>query len=83
MFTLAMVNIEVLYPKLRKIGWQRFNFPWCAGYHPKSYHRDLDLRIHKDRNNFRPHRLRPILLFEIEANIHNKHLGKLAIKIAE
>ena len=30
-----------------------------------------------------PHHLRPILLFDIEENLHNKHLGKLSMIITE
>ena len=47
------------------------------------YHRGIDPLIHKYPNEFIPHRLRPILLFLIEANIHNKHLGKLTTKTAK
>ena len=47
------------------------------------YQRGIDLIIHKYPNEFIPHRLRPILLFEIETNIHNKHIGKLTTKTAK
>ena len=75
-----MVNTEVMDPELREIGWHRFNFPWCKGYHLNRYRRDLDIIIHKEPNDFRPHHLRPILMFDIKANIHNKHLRKITIK---
>ena len=39
--------------------------------------------MHKYPNDFRPHRLRPILLFKVEANIHNKYLGRYAMNHAE
>ena len=77
-----MVKTEVMDPEIREIGWCRFNFPCCTGYSNKKYYRGIDLLIHKYPNDFRPHCLRPILLFDIEAYIHNKHLGKLTIKTA-
>ena len=81
--TPSMFKTKVLDPELPEIGWRRFNFPWCTGYSPKCYRRGLDLLIHKYNNNFRPHRLRPILLFDIEANMHNKYLGRISMSQAE
>ena len=78
-----MVKVEVLYPELRKIVWRKFNFPWCTCYYLNRYLRVLNLLIHKDPNDFRPHRLIPILLFDTKANLHNKHTGKLLTKTAE
>ena len=69
----TMVNTEVLDPELAKIGWRGFNFRWCTRYSPKRYRRGLDLRINKDPN-WRNHILRSTLLFDIKANMHNKHL---------
>ena len=43
----------------------------------------IELPIHKDPEDFRFHQLRPILLFDIEANLNNKHLGKLYIGRSE
>ena len=43
----------------------------------------LDLIIHKDPNDYQPQRLRPILLFDIEANMHKKALGQYTINHAE
>ena len=70
-------------PELRGVGWRRFNFPWFTGYSPKKYCRGFDFLIHKDPNDCRPHRLRPILIFDIEANLQNNNIGKLTIKTAE
>ena len=81
--TPVMVKTEVLDSELAEIGWRRFNFPWCTRYLPKRYQRGLDLLINKDSNNYRPHRLWPILLLDIWANIHNKHLGRIARRQAE
>ena len=78
-----MVKALVLETELREIGWHRFNSLWFTGYPPKRCRRWIFLLIHKYPNDFRPHRLRPILLIDIESNIHNKHLKKLTIKTAE
>ena len=78
-----MVKTKVLDLELAEIGWWGFNFPWCTGYSPKRHQRGLDLIIHKDTNNYCPHRLRLILLFDIEENMHNKHLGITATRQAE
>ena len=81
--TPAMVKTEALDQEPREISWRRFNFPWCTRYSPNRYQRGLDLLIHKDPEDFRPHRIRPIIMFYIEANLHNKHLGKLSMRRAE
>ena len=75
-----MVKTEALYPELAEIVWRRFNFPWCTEYSLKLYQGGLDLLIHKDTTECRPHRLRTILIFDIEPNIHNKHLGRTATR---
>ena len=72
--TPTMIKTDIMDPKLAEIGWRRFKFPWYTVYSPSRYRKVLDLLIHKDPNDFRPQRLRPILLFGIEANLHNKHL---------
>ena len=78
-----MVKTEVLDPELAKSGWHRFNFPWCTGYSPKRYQIGLDNIFHKDPNDCRLQRRWPILLFDIEANMHNKHLGRIAMSQSE
>ena len=78
-----MFKTEVLDTELAEIVWQRFNFPWCTGYLPKRYRRGLNLLIHKYPNDCCPRRLRPILLFDIDENMHNKHLGRISMIQAE
>ena len=78
-----IVKTEVTNPDLRELGLHTFNSPWCTGHPPKRYRRGIDLLIHKVPNSFRPHRLIPILLFNIEANLHNKNIGKITMKTAE
>ena len=74
-----MAKTEALDPELSEIGWRRFKFSCCKGYSPKIYIKGLDILINKEPSNFRPHRLRPILLFGIEENILNKLLGWYAM----
>ena len=55
--TPIMVKIEVLDSELSEIDYRRFNFPWCTGYDPKIYIRDIDFIIQKKPNDYFPHRL--------------------------
>ena len=77
-----MVKIEALDLELAEIECRRFNFPWCTRYSPKRYKKVIDFLIHKYPNDFRPHSLRPILLFEVEVNMKNKALGRYSINHA-
>ena len=77
--TPAMVKTEALDPELAEIGWQGFNFPWCTIYSTKHYQRGIRLLINKYPNDWRPHRIRPVLLFDKEANRKNKHIGRMAM----
>eukprot|EP00957_Ditylum_brightwellii_P094726 7213784-Ditylum_brightwellii.AAC.1 len=67
-----MIKAEASDTYLAQVGWQASNFPWCTGYSPDRFLRGLDLLIHKKPNDNRVHRLWPILLFDLEANMHNK-----------
>eukprot|EP00957_Ditylum_brightwellii_P136721 10426141-Ditylum_brightwellii.AAC.1 len=64
-------------PKLFPIPCQ------MLGYLPIRFRQDTDLLIHKKANDNRVSKLRPILLFNIEANMHNKRLGREAMEMAE
>ena len=39
--------------------------------------------MNKDPKNCRTHRIRPIILFDIEVNMHNKHLGRISTRQAK
>eukprot|EP00957_Ditylum_brightwellii_P078893 5998482-Ditylum_brightwellii.AAC.1 len=75
-----MIKTECLDPYIVNTNWNASNFSWCTGYSPRRYRTVLDLLIHKQANNNRVDRLRPILLFDLEANIHNKRLDKEAMQ---
>ena len=81
--TPEMVKTQVLDPELAEIVWRRFNFPWCTGYSPKINRKGIDLLIHKYPNDCLPQGLHPILMFDIEAIIHNKPLVRYARNQAE
>ena len=68
---------------LAEIGWIRFNLTWCTGYPPSRYRKGLDFLIHRYPSDFWPQSLHPILLFYIEANLHNNHLGRKSTHLEE
>ena len=78
-----MAKTEVLDPEIAEIGRRRFNFPWCTGYKPNKYRNGIDLLIHKNPNDCQPHRLRHMLLFYTEQNIHNEYLGRYVMNQAK
>ena len=75
-----MVKMEALDPEIREIERLRFNLPWCTMYLPERYLHVLDLLIKEYSEYHITHRLRPIPLFDIEANMHNKNLGRQSMK---
>ena len=75
-----MVKTEYLEPEMVEIGSKLFNFPWWTGYSPKRHRRGFDLIIHKDPNYYRPHRLRPILMFIIMSNMNNTYIGRFSME---
>ena len=81
--TPAMVKTEALDQEFIDIVWRRFNSPWCIGYPPNRYRRGLYLLINRYPEDFQPHKLRPTILFNIDANLHNKQLVKLFTRRAE
>ena len=74
--TLLTPWLKNLDPELAEIWQQRGKFPWWTGYLPKWHSQGLDILIYKDPNDYRPHMLLPIFLFDIKANNHNKHLRR-------
>lgn len=81
--TPAMVKAEVQDPELLSVNWMASNYTWCSGYSPERFRQGLDLPFHKTPGDIRAHRLRPIKLFDIEGNMHNKRLGRHSMELAE
>eukprot|EP00957_Ditylum_brightwellii_P144811 11029953-Ditylum_brightwellii.AAC.1 len=68
---------------MSRIIWLSSNFLWYFGYLPQRFREGLDLLIHKKPNSNQSHWLRPILLFDIKANMHSKCIGRYAMQLAE
>eukprot|EP00957_Ditylum_brightwellii_P159509 12141955-Ditylum_brightwellii.AAC.2 len=64
-----MMKTECLDPYIDNTNWNASNCLWCTGYSPRRYRSGLNLLIHKQSNDNRVDRLRPILLFDLEANM--------------
>ena len=69
--TPAMVKTEALDDTLLLVDYQLANFSWILGEPAPTWLCGLDLLIYKTAGDFRAEKLRPILLFDIEANLHN------------
>eukprot|EP00957_Ditylum_brightwellii_P154339 11745028-Ditylum_brightwellii.AAC.1 len=83
MVTPGMIKTDLEDKYISQVNWHASNVPWCSGYSPKRFRKGLDLLIHKRHNDNRVSKLCPILLFDIKANMHNKRLGKEAMRRAE
>eukprot|EP00957_Ditylum_brightwellii_P210043 15364506-Ditylum_brightwellii.AAC.2 len=68
--TPSMIKTEIGDPCIANVNWNASNFPWCTRYSPNRF-----------RN--RVYWTRPTLLFNLEANIQNKRLGKEVMQHAE
>eukprot|EP00957_Ditylum_brightwellii_P198834 15155650-Ditylum_brightwellii.AAC.1 len=74
-----MIKTELEDKYISQVNWHASNIPWCTGHSLKRFCKGLDLLIHKRHNDNRVSKLRPILLFNIEANMHNKCSGEEAM----
>ena len=81
--TPAMFRIEAEDEELVKVGYLAAHFPWLTGYSPERWRHGIDLLIQKKIGSFLASGLRPILLFDVDANMHNKRLGRLLLQRAE
>ena len=81
--TPAMIKAEAQQEELLLLDYHLANFTWTTGRPPPQWLHGLDLLIYKEFGNNRAEKLRPILLFDIEANMHNKRLGRFAMRKAE
>lgn len=59
------------------------NFLWVTGYSPIQWQRGNDLIMYKEAGNYNTQQTRPILIFEVDINQHNKNLGCLVMHTAE
>eukprot|EP00957_Ditylum_brightwellii_P054264 4110314-Ditylum_brightwellii.AAC.1 len=78
-----MVKTEAVDPCISRINWHASNFTWCTGYLSIRFRQGTDLLIHKRAIDKWVIKMRSILLFDIDVNMHNKRLGREAMEKAE
>ena len=81
--TPAMFRVECEDEELVQAGYLSAHFPWLTGYSPELWRKGIDLLIQKKLGSFLASGLRPILLFDVDCNMHNKRLGRLLLGRAE
>ena len=83
MVTPAMVEIDATDTETDEIGWMAYNFTWFSGYSPTHFREALDLLIRKTYDDNCAHQILLILLFDLEANMHNKSLRRTSMELSE
>jgi hypothetical protein len=56
--------------------------PMITGYSPERHRKGIDVMLLKKENNFHVDSLRTIVLFDSEANMNYKHIGRKAMRLA-
>jgi Reverse transcriptase (RNA-dependent DNA polymerase). len=72
----------ISHPYLAKLFFQRAMIPMTTGYSPSRHRKGIDVMLLKKENNYHVDHLRTIVLFDSEANMNYKHLGRRAMKYA-
>jgi Endonuclease/Exonuclease/phosphatase family. len=67
------------HPLLAKLLYHRAMIPTTTGYSPRRHRKGIDVMLLKKENNFHIDHLRTIVLFDSEANMNYKHLGRRAM----
>jgi Reverse transcriptase (RNA-dependent DNA polymerase). len=67
---------------LSKLLYRRALIPMITGYSPRRHSEGVDVMLLKKENNTNVDKLRTIVLFDSEANMNYKHLGRRAISAA-
>jgi hypothetical protein len=70
------------HSKISKLLYQRALIPMMTGYSPKRHREGMDVMLLKKENSHNVDNLRTIVLFDSEANMNYKHLGRRAMKAA-
>jgi hypothetical protein len=70
------------HPKLSTMLYKRAMVPMITGYSPSRHREGVDVMLLKKENDTNVDRLRTIVLFDSEANMNYKHLGRRAMKSA-
>lgn len=67
------------HPLLAKLLYQQAMIPMTTGYSPHRHRKGIDVMLLKKENNFHIDHLCTIVLFDSEANMNYKHLGRRAM----
>jgi hypothetical protein len=70
------------HPQIAHMLYSRALIPMITGYSPTHHHQGIDVMLLKKENNYHVDLLRTIVLFDSEANMNYKHLGRRAMQIA-
>lgn len=73
---------SMLHPEISLLLYQRAIFPTITGYSPRRHRQGVDVMLLKKENVYDVERLRTIVLFDSEANMNYKHLGRRAMNAA-
>jgi hypothetical protein len=72
----------ITHPQLSTMLYKRAMVPMVTGYSPSRHREGVDVMLLKKENDTNVDRLRTIVLFDSEANMNYKHLGRRAMKSA-
>jgi hypothetical protein len=70
------------HKKLSSLLYKRAMIPMITGYSPRRHRQGVDVMLLKKENNYEVERLRTIVLFDSEANMNYKHMGRRAMTAA-
>jgi exonuclease III len=70
------------HPQMAKLLYLRALIPMQTGYSPNRHRMGIDVMLLKKENNYHVDSLRTIVLFDSEANMNYKHLGRRSMQNA-
>jgi Reverse transcriptase (RNA-dependent DNA polymerase). len=73
---------SMYHPHIAKLLYKRALLPVVTGYAPRRHRQGIDVMLLKKENTYDVDRLRTIVLFDSEANMNYKHLGRRAMNAA-
>jgi Reverse transcriptase (RNA-dependent DNA polymerase). len=73
---------SMFHPQISMLLYKRALIPMVTGYAPRRHRQGIDVMLLKKENIYEVDRLRTIVLFDSEANMNYKHLGRRAMQAA-
>jgi Reverse transcriptase (RNA-dependent DNA polymerase). len=73
---------SMFHPQISVLLYKRALLPMVTGYAPRRHRQGIDVMLLKKENTYEVDRLRTIVLFDSEANMNYKHLGRRAMHAA-